>query len=153
MKRRDFCLTAIKVSLISLLPAACATATDPDDPTDVPQNLNVDVRYIRIEPWYIESAERVFLNWKYTDTQGAVEMPKIAENTHFISSVRIKTKTRITMGAEDWRKRGKVCKRFIICFTLKEVYREVELVFNGPEYGEVVFILNNNGTIEIVSPV
>jgi hypothetical protein len=132
---------------------ACASITDPDDPSDTPQSISVDVKYIRIEPWYLESPEMVTLNWKYLDTQGSADMPKIAENTHFVSGVRIKTEIRITMGAEDWRKRGKVRKHLIICFTLKEVYRETEFVFNGSEYGEVVFVLHNDGTIEIVSPV
>jgi len=121
---------------------------DPHDPDTTPKSISVGVKYIRIEPWYPESAEQVFLNWKHSSTQGSAEMLKIAENTHFVDGISIKTETRITMGAEDWRKHGKVRKRFFICFKDKEI----ELIFNGSEYGEVVFVLHNNDTIEIVSP-
>jgi len=149
MKAKNFCLIVFVILMMAVFFTACATTTGPDDPKDIPKDVNVDVKYIRIEPWYLESPEVVSLNWAYSDTQGAADMPKIAENTHLMSSLRIKTKTRITMGAEDWRKHGKVRKRFFISFE----GRETELVFNGSEYGEVVFILYNDGTIEIVSPI
>jgi len=149
MKNLKNVLMIFAIFAMAVIFTACATTTGPDDPKDIPKDVSVDVRYIRIEPWYLESSEVVSLNWKYSDTQGAADMPKIAENTHLMSSLRIKTKTRITMGAEDWRKHGKVRKRFFISFEGKET----ELVFNGSEYGEVVFILHNDGTIEIVSPV
>ena len=150
MKAKAWMIFAIVA--MAVMSTACATAGGPDDPTDIPQSISVDVKYIRIEPWYLESPEVVTLNWKYASDQRSADMPKIAENTHFVSPVRIKTKTRITMRAIDARKRDGVRKRLIICFTLKEVYREVELVFNGSEYGDVVFVLNNDGTIEITSP-
>ena len=152
MKAKNFWMVVLFAMFAAISFFACGRAGGPDGPDDVPQSISVDVKYIRIEPWYPDGSERVPLNWKYSDTQGSAEMLKIAENTYFADDVRIKTKTRITLKALDPRKRGEVRKRFIICFTLKEVYREVELIFNSPEYGEVVFIIHNNGTIEIVSP-
>jgi hypothetical protein len=152
MKKLNVCLIVFAILMISVtFFTGCGTITGPDPPPPpdtTPKNISVEVKYVRIEPWYLESSEVVSLNWKYSNTQGAAVMPKISENTHAVGNIPIKTETRITMGAEDWRKRGKVRKRFFICFKGKEI----ELIFNGSEYGDVVFVLHNNDTIEIISP-
>jgi len=136
--------------LLCFAAISCTSATGPDNPDDpndpdtTPKSVSVEVKYVRIEPWYLESAEVVFLNWSYTNYADSAEMPKISENTHTIGGIMIKTETGITMRAEDWRKRGAVRKRFFI--------DGFELIFNGSEYGDVVFVHHNDGTIELISP-
>jgi len=150
MKNLKTVLIVFAIIAMTAMFFSCGLITgpsDPDDPNDpdtTPKNISVEVKYIRIEPWYLESPEVVSLNWKYSNTQGAAVMPKISENTHAVGNIPIKTETRITMRALDARKRGGVRKRFFI--------NGVELIFNGSEYGDVVFVLHNNGKIEIISP-
>jgi len=71
-------------------------------------------------------------------------MPKESENIYVAASVLIKTETAITMKVIDVWKTDYARKRLFI--------NEIELIFEGSEYGEVGFILHNDESIEIIYP-
>jgi len=144
MKAKNFCLIVFVILMMAVFFTACAQVTGPDDPQDLPKDINVSVKYVRIEPYYPQQWETVALNWTYGDMVRAADMAKESENIYVAGSAAIKTKTEIKMKVMDVWKPGYVCKRLFVNGT--------ELIFNGSEYGEVVFILHNDGTIEITSP-
>jgi hypothetical protein len=123
---------------------SCKSAAGPDGVDNTPKDKSVSVQYIRIQPYDSSyGGDIVILRWNYANYTGAAGMTKVAEN-NFSCGAQIKTETKTSITAEDmWKLNPWVRRRLFI--------DGHELIFTGPDEGNIEFIYHNDGSIEITS--
>jgi len=137
-------LIVFAILMISVMFTNCGTV-GPTDPDNLPKDKSISVQYIRQPPVDYNVGDVVTLKWNYPNYTGATSMAKTAED-NFSCGAQIKTETKISMTAEDWRKYTE-CGYYAGHIFKIDGY---QLPNPGSNCGAREFIYHNDGTIEVI---